>query len=301
MPNRKVCRRSLALSVTALFVALLSGTACVPHRLLELTNTLDEPIDAFSYSNRDSSVTRDTLEHLRALNIGDRTYLLCHEACMLEPNTSDWGEYVVGKPSVTIAARSRSSLQLVYYRVFSWRELKARDFKVEIVDMREPGAHLTGKPLDDRTSTLRCPECEVIDFRYGPKYGGETGTRGGRPIYFIPFTSYATLSRTRSYGARFPEPGQRCFQEGAYLENVLLVEEQSSREEMRHEPVPGADDGSGFPAFYLFSYRGGKSIDEVLIRNGVAYASGPDGQHWDHLKAVEEQARAAGTGCLWQD
>lgn len=285
--------------IFALLTALVVTSGCVPHRLLELTNTLDEPIDVFSYSDTKSNydITGDSIEHLKSIGIGDRNYLNCPTYCLVEPNETGFGEYVVRRPDVIVSARTRETLEVVYHRVFSWKELKAVDFSVDIVDMREPGTHLTDKPMTDRTATLLCQDCEDIDLHTGPQYDGESGS-SGRSIYYVPFTSTYTWNRLRSYGARFPEFGEKCFQPGRYLESVFQFDEQITDGLMRAETVPGADDGSGYPAIYLFTISG-KSIDEILIRNGVAYASGEHGQHWEHLKAVEDETRTKGVGCLW--
>ncbi len=50
--------------------------------------------------------------------------------------------------------------------------------------------------------------------------------------------------------------------------------------------------------FYVYTSEG-ESIDEILIREGLALAWTRDGQHRDVLVAAEEEARRKGRGCLW--
>ena len=43
----------------------------------------------------------------------------------------------------------------------------------------------------------------------------------------------------------------------------------------------------------------GNSIDEILVREGLALAWSRDGQHREALVRLEQSARRSGTGCLW--
>ena len=49
---------------------------------------------------------------------------------------------------------------------------------------------------------------------------------------------------------------------------------------------------------YVYT-ESGQSIDEALIREGLAVAWTRDGQHRDHLVGLDREARAEGAGCLW--
>ena len=57
-------------------------------------------------------------------------------------------------------------------------------------------------------------------------------------------------------------------------------------------------DQYGRHLFYLYT-DDGESIDEVLVREGLAVAWLKDGQHMQHLSALEIQAKLADVGCLW--
>ena len=50
--------------------------------------------------------------------------------------------------------------------------------------------------------------------------------------------------------------------------------------------------------YYVFT-EGGNSIDEILVREGLALAWTRDGQHRDHLIGLEQTARRTAAGCLW--
>jgi len=43
----------------------------------------------------------------------------------------------------------------------------------------------------------------------------------------------------------------------------------------------------------------GASIDETMIREGLATAWTRDGQHRDHLMGLQREARKDNAGCLW--
>jgi endonuclease YncB( thermonuclease family) len=60
----------------------------------------------------------------------------------------------------------------------------------------------------------------------------------------------------------------------------------------------GLDD-AGRRLFYAYTPEG-TSIDATLIAEGLARAVRVDGLHGETLAALEEDARAAGVGCLWK-
>ena len=57
-------------------------------------------------------------------------------------------------------------------------------------------------------------------------------------------------------------------------------------------------DAIGRSLYYAYT-PDGQSIDEALVREGLGRAVRTDAHHGASLVAVEEEARAAGRGCLW--
>ena len=101
-----------------------------------------------------------------------------------------------------------------------------------------------------------------------------------------------TAGRIRVYGADTPELGDRCFEEATDEMKTL------AGETVRLESGPRAEDPFGRQLYYVYT-ESGDSIDELLISRGLAIAWIQDGQHREHLKSLEAEARQANTGCLW--
>lgn len=95
-------------------------------------------------------------------------------------------------------------------------------------------------------------------------------------------------------GARTPNLTEPCGSE-AFARNrelvgvTVMVEEDDSY----------TFDELGRRLFYVFT-ADGVSIDEALVREGLAYAVRTDAHHGPILQAVEAAAKAAGRGCLWE-
>ena len=67
---------------------------------------------------------------------------------------------------------------------------------------------------------------------------------------------------------------------------------------VRVESGPRVLDPGGQLLYYVYT-EAGNSIDEMVIREGLACAWTRDGQHRDHLVGLEREARELGVGCLW--
>jgi micrococcal nuclease len=96
----------------------------------------------------------------------------------------------------------------------------------------------------------------------------------------------------RFFGIDTPERGQPCFTEATLLATQLLDDEVTL--------VPDARDSDRYGRLLRYVYTpDGHSIDALLIDEGVAHAWRDDGALRVDLIALEDRARAAGTGCLW--
>lgn len=106
-------------------------------------------------------------------------------------------------------------------------------------------------------------------------------------------TFASARARIRLFGVDTPERDEKCFDRAAdrlreIAGDIVLV-----------EPGPRTEDRYGRKLFYIYT-EGGESIDEVLVREGLALAWKGDGQHRDILVSAEETARTNRRGCLWQ-
>ena len=96
----------------------------------------------------------------------------------------------------------------------------------------------------------------------------------------------------RLCGVDTPERGQRCFSQATHWLRQL------SSSTVRVEQGPRQWDAGGRLLFYAYT-EAGNSIDEMLIREGMATAWTRDGQHRRLLLELEQLARRSGKGCLW--
>lgn len=98
--------------------------------------------------------------------------------------------------------------------------------------------------------------------------------------------------RVRLYGVDTPERGERCFREATDRTRALAAAQ------VQLVPDARLQDSFKRELRYVYTARG-ESIDAALIREGLALAWRQDGSQRVALIALEEQARAARTGCLW--
>lgn len=134
------------------------------------------------------------------------------------------------------------------------------------------------EPLLDSQTTLQCQDCEP--FTVSRIIDGDTiDVNGGQ-------------TRIRIYGADTPERGEKCFTE------ATDAMRQMAGSTVRVESGPRPSDPNGRDLYYLYT-ESGDSIDEALIRNGLAEAWTRDGQHKDLLVSLQLQAAGSDTGCLW--
>ncbi len=101
-----------------------------------------------------------------------------------------------------------------------------------------------------------------------------------------------TELRVRLYGVDTPERGDRCFKEATDRTRTLAASQV--------QLVPDTRLQDSFKRELRYVYTAsGESIDAALIREGLALAWRQDGSQRVALIALEAQARAARTGCLW--
>tara|TARA_B100001765_G_scaffold186085_1_gene130917 strand:- start:203 stop:676 length:474 start_codon:yes stop_codon:yes gene_type:complete len=100
--------------------------------------------------------------------------------------------------------------------------------------------------------------------------------------------------RVRLFGVGAPESGERCAAEATARLNDL------AGDSVRLQNGPRLFDRFGRILAYVYT-EDGFSIDEVLVREGLAEAWTSDGQYRSLLVASESDARRDNTGCLSDD
>ena len=130
--------------------------------------------------------------------------------------------------------------------------------------------------ISEYVTGLRCPGCSTLKV--------------SRIIDGDTFES--TAGKVRLFGVDTPERGERCFRQAT---NGLRDLAGST---VRVESGPRARDPGGRLLYYIYTMQG-NSIDEILVREGLALAWARDGQHRDALVRLERGARTSGSGCLW--
>ena len=128
----------------------------------------------------------------------------------------------------------------------------------------------------DQQTTLRCDDCRTTPV---------LGIVDGDTLDTLP-------GRIRLFGVDTPEIGARCYKEAKERLRAL------AGNRVRVEPGPRHQDRGGRLLLYVYT-EAGISIDETLIREGLAVAWTRDGQHRDLLVALAKEAQTTGMGCLW--
>ena len=101
------------------------------------------------------------------------------------------------------------------------------------------------------------------------------------------------VATIRYFGVNTPERGERCFRE-ATDRNELLIEEGT----VLLLPDVRTTDRFGRLLRYVF-LEDGTSVDATLVAEGFGLAWRDDGRYRDEIVRLEEDAKAAGRGCLW--
>jgi len=134
----------------------------------------------------------------------------------------------------------------------------------------------TGIDDDNRLTTLGCIDC--VEVEVDRVIDGDT--------------LYTSRGRVRLFGVDTPERGEHC------ASQATKRLQQLAGDSVRLEDGPRATDSFGRILAYAYTSKG-VSIDETLIREGLATAWTRDGQYRDLLVNLEQDARKQGSGCLW--
>jgi endonuclease YncB( thermonuclease family) len=95
----------------------------------------------------------------------------------------------------------------------------------------------------------------------------------------------------RLYGVDAPERGEPCYDEATQRLREL------AGDSVRVELGPRQGNRDGRILYYVYNLEG-ESIDERLVREGLALALPDDGQHRNVLLAAESRAKENRGGCL---
>ena len=133
----------------------------------------------------------------------------------------------------------------------------------------------TTPPIAEYQTTLQCVNCPSLSV-----------------LRVIDGDTFDTpAGRVRMFGIDAPERGRPCSKLATGWLRGL------ADNTVRVEPGPRAQDRGGRLLYYVYTQKG-NSIDEILIREGLAAAWTRDGQHRDLLVGLARETREAGTGCL---
>ena len=130
--------------------------------------------------------------------------------------------------------------------------------------------------ISEYATGLTCPDCSTLLV--------------SRVIDGDTFESPA--GNVRLFGVDTPERGERCYRQATGGLRQL------AGDMVRVQSGPRARDPGGRLLYYVYTMRG-NSIDEILVREGLARAWTRDGQHRDALVRLERSAQRSGSGCLW--
>jgi endonuclease YncB( thermonuclease family) len=130
---------------------------------------------------------------------------------------------------------------------------------------------------DEVKTTIRCADC--LEAEVSRVFDGDT-------------VIIANDRVVRMYGVNAPEGEQPCTPEATERLREL------AGSTIRLEDGPSLTDDLGRRLAYLYT-ESGASIDEILVREGLANASGRQGQHRAMLSSLEKEAKTRNAGCLW--
>jgi micrococcal nuclease len=175
-------------------------------------------------------------------------------------------------------------------------------------DAEAPATRSTATPAFSPTRTIRTPDAApsaVCRPPYPtPPYDAETVFCADpaplEPAELVRVIDGDTIvvrlaggeETIRVFGIDTPERGEVCFREAADRIGAL------ASDGVRLLPDARNRDRFGRLLRYVYT-NDGRSIDALLIAEGLAHAWRDDGALRLALIALEERARAAGTGCLW--
>ena len=138
------------------------------------------------------------------------------------------------------------------------------------------GACSSTPSISEYSTNLKCPDCPTL--LVSRVIDGDT--------------LESPVGKVRLFGVDTPEKGERCFRQ------ATIGLRQLAGGTVRMEPGPRVLDPGGRFLYYVYTMRG-NSIDEILVREGLARAWTRDGQHRDVLVRLERSAQMSGYGCLW--
>ena len=99
-------------------------------------------------------------------------------------------------------------------------------------------------------------------------------------------------TRIRYFGVDTPERGDACYREATDRNTTLIGDTVLL--------LPDVRDNDGERLLRYVFLPDGTSVDATLVSEGFAHAWTRDGRYRDQIVALENEAEAAGRGCLWK-
>lgn len=101
------------------------------------------------------------------------------------------------------------------------------------------------------------------------------------------------LETVRYFGVDTPERGETCFRDATERNRRLVGSKVLLLADVR--------DRDTFSRLLRYVFKAdGTSVDATLVAEGMGLAWTADGRYRDEIIVLEDQAQAAGRGCLWK-
>jgi micrococcal nuclease len=141
-------------------------------------------------------------------------------------------------------------------------------------------------PLEEHPTALTLPEGDTLESLQSVEVeevlDGDT----------IDVLIDGITTRVRYFGVDTPERGSACYREATDRNEMLVGDMVLLLPDVR------TTDDFGRELRYVF-LPDGTSVDATLVAEGFGEAWRQDGRYRDEIVALEDEARAAGRGCLW--
>jgi endonuclease YncB( thermonuclease family) len=164
-------------------------------------------------------------------------------------------------------------------------------------DETEPAAAPTSVPGATASATAPAPTATPLvaapDLRPDPARLEEAELLGIIDGDTIDVRIGGREERVRYYGVDTTERGEDCFGEATDRNEALAGDTVLL--------LPDARERDRYDRLLRYAFTAdGRSIEALLIAEGLGYAWREDGAYRDALVALEGQAEQAGVGCLWE-
>ncbi|HXH20766.1 MAG TPA: thermonuclease family protein [Dehalococcoidia bacterium] len=158
---------------------------------------------------------------------------------------------------------------------------------------------VTGIPYAIASKDARAPDWEQVRTSLPLPPGVSIGQLEKATVYdvidgdTIDVLIDRRLERVRYFGVDTPEVGADCYRDA--------VERNRRLTGRTVYLLPDARERDRFGRLLRYVFKeDGTSVDATLVAEGMGLAWREDGRYRDQIVGLEQEARAAGRGCLWK-